>query len=222
LHISEGFLPWQHAVGWTLVSLPFVWHSLRTVSQRMEDGPESRLQLAAATGFLFVLTALKLPSFAGTCSHAVGVAFGAILLGPRVMTTLGLVVLLFQALVLAHGGITTLGANLFALGIVAPWVAWLIAGGANPSKLRAFTAGLASSLATYVMTAVELAWAFPDPVGGFGASFGRFVGLFSITQIPIGVVEGIVTFSVVNVVRQYLTASGPGAVVSTNPQVGLR
>ena len=48
--------------------------------------------MAAATGLLFVLTALQRPSFAGTCSHAVGVAVGAILLGPRVMTALGLVV----------------------------------------------------------------------------------------------------------------------------------
>ena len=205
MHISEGFLPWQHAAGWTAVSLPFVWQSFRTVTRKMEEGPETRLQLATSAGFLFVLTALKLPSFAGTCSHAVGVAFGAILLGPRVMTALALVVLLFQALVLAHGGVTTLGANVFALGIVGPWAAWWLAGGERPPRWRAFAAGMGSSLATYIATSFALAWAFPDASGGFVGSFARFAGLFAITQIPIGVVEGIVTFSMVQVVRQYLS-----------------
>ena len=36
----------------------------------------------------------------------------------------GKIVLLFQALLLAHGGITTLGANAFSMAIVGPWVAW--------------------------------------------------------------------------------------------------
>ena len=39
---------------------------------------------------------------------------------------LGSIVLLFQALLLAHGGITTLGANAFSMAIVGPWVAWTV------------------------------------------------------------------------------------------------
>lgn len=50
----------------------------------MEEGPEARRRLAA--GWLFVLPALPGPSFAGTCSDAVGAAFGAVLPGPGVMT----------------------------------------------------------------------------------------------------------------------------------------
>ncbi len=36
------------------------------------------------------------------------------------------IVLVFQALLLAHGGLTTLGANIFSMGIVGPVVAWLV------------------------------------------------------------------------------------------------
>ena len=39
---------------------------------------------------------------------------------------LGAIVLVFQALLLAHGGLTTLGANVFSMAIVGPWVAYAV------------------------------------------------------------------------------------------------
>ncbi len=57
---------------------------------------------------LFVLSALKLPSVTGSCSHPTGVGLAAILFGPTAASVLGLIVLLFQALLLAHGGLTTI------------------------------------------------------------------------------------------------------------------
>ncbi|MBM3787740.1 MAG: energy-coupling factor ABC transporter permease [Acidobacteria bacterium] len=208
MHISEGFLPWTHAAGWTLISAPCFVYSLRCASVEMAAGPEARLRLAAAAGFLFALSALKLPSFAGSCSHATGVALGAILIGPAVMPALAFVVLLFQALILAHGGVTSLGANLFSLGVVGPMVAWLIAGSSTPSRARAFLAGFVGSLCVYAATSAELALAFPDAAGGVSSAFARFAGLFAITQVPISAVEGIVTAVVVATVNSYTQSPG--------------
>ena len=67
-----------------------------------------------------MLSALKIPSVTGSCSHPTGTGLGAVLFGPGVMTVLGTIVLLFQALLLAHGGLTTLGANVFSMAIVGP------------------------------------------------------------------------------------------------------
>lgn len=206
MHISEGFLPWTHAAAWTAASAPFLIYGLRQASHAMAQGQDARLRVAAAAGFLFALSALKLPSVAGSCSHAVGVALGAILLGPSIMSALSFVVLAFQALVLAHGGVTTLGANLFSLGVVGPWIAWWIAGGPSPSRPRAFLAGFAGSIAVYASTSMELALAFPDPSTGVSGAFLRFAGLFAFTQVPIGIVEGIVTFVVLDSVNGYMTA----------------
>jgi cobalt/nickel transport system permease protein len=76
-------------------------------------------------------------------------------------------------------------------------------------------AGLASSLATYAVTSLELAAAFPDTTSGILGSFSRFAGLFALTQVPIGVVEGIVTFSMLGVVKGYLNSTArPVQVVS--------
>jgi len=174
------------------------------LSKLFRENPHARLSLGAAGGFLFVLSALKLPSVTGSSSHPTGVGFGAALFGPSIMTVLGSVVLLFQALFLAHGGITTLGANVFSLAVVGAMVAWTvhrsaIAIGCSAS-VALFCAAMLSDLSTYATTAFQLALAFPDPVGGMVASFAKFLGIFAVTQIPLAVGEGLLTVFVANLV----------------------
>lgn len=111
MHIMEGFLPVEHALGWSIASAPFVALGLRSVRRQLNERPEQRMLLGVAAAFSFVLSALKLPSVTGSCSHPTGVGLGALLFGPLAMVPVGLVVLLFQALLLAHGGLTTLGAS---------------------------------------------------------------------------------------------------------------
>ncbi len=123
MHIMEGFLPVAHALGWSIAAAPFVALGLRSVRRQLNEHPEQRMLLGVAAAFSFVLSALKLPSVTGSCSHPTGVGLGALLFGPLAMVPVGLVVLLFQALLLAHGGLTTLGANLFPLAVVGPLVA---------------------------------------------------------------------------------------------------
>ncbi len=45
--------------------------------------------------FIFVLSALKIPSVTGSCSHPTGVGLAVILFGPGVVAVLGAIVLLF-------------------------------------------------------------------------------------------------------------------------------
>src|SRR3712207_783436 len=124
MHIAEGFLPPAHAIGWTVAAAPFVVHGARAVVQEVREHPESTLLLGVAGAFTFVLSAIKLPSVTGSSSHPTGTGPGAILFRPPVMALLGTVVLLFQALLLAHGGLTTLGANAVAFAVVGPWAGY--------------------------------------------------------------------------------------------------
>ncbi|UCV16907.1 energy-coupling factor ABC transporter permease [Quatrionicoccus australiensis] len=207
MHIMEGFLPPAHALGWSLAALPFVALGVRSLRRQLQAQPEQRMLLGVAAAFSFTLSALKLPSVTGSCSHPTGVGLGALLFGPAAMVPVGLVVLLFQALLLAHGGLTTLGANLFSMAIVGPFVAaGLFRAGralALPLSACVFTAAALGDLATYVTTAIQLAWAFPDPAGGFAGSFAKFGAIFAITQIPLAISEGLLTVLVVNALRRF-------------------
>lgn len=207
MHIMEGFLPVEHALGWSIASAPFVAYGIYAVKTRIRDNPEQRMLLGVAAAFTFVLSALKLPSVTGSCSHPTGTGLGAILFGPAAMAPIGMVVLLFQALLLAHGGLTTLGANIFSMAVVGPFAAAALFYLARRLKLSfsvsVFIAASMADLLTYVTTSAQLAWAFPDPEGGFIASFAKFSGVFAITQIPLAISEGLLTVVIFNALRRF-------------------
>lgn len=201
MHIMEGFLPASHALGWTVLSAPFVVAGAVRIRNIVRERPEARLTLAASGAFAFVLSALKIPSVTGSCSHPTGTGLGAIVFGPSVMAVLGLIVLLFQALLLAHGGLTTLGANTFSMAIVGPWVAygvWKLSGTIGFSfAVSVFLAAMSGDLATYVFTSLQLALAYPDPSSGFVGAALKFGGIFAITQVPLAIAEGLLTVVVI-------------------------
>lgn len=206
MHIMEGFLPIQWAVFWWVVALPFFMLGLRSLTRITRENPELKLLLALAGAFSFVLSALKIPSVTGSCSHPTGTGLGAVLFGPSVMTVLGSLVLLFQAVLLAHGGLTTLGANAFSMAIAGPWVAFAVyrlltrTGQQRPGI---FLAAALGNLVTYLVTSIQLALAFPAANGGFIAAFLKFAGIFALTQVPLAITEGLLTVLVWNWLQSY-------------------
>lgn len=206
MHISEGFLPASHAIGWWLAAAPLLVMSIRRVNAILQTQPKSKLEFAAVGGFAFALSALKLPSVSGSCSHPVGAGLGAILLGPACMPAIGFGILLFQALLLAHGGLTTLGANLFSLGIAGPWICYgcyrlaLLLGA--PREAGVCIGAALGSLGTYAVTAFQLALAYPSSAGGWEASFVKFLSIFAVTQVPLAMSEGLLTVLVLRALEK--------------------
>jgi cobalt/nickel transport system permease protein len=207
MHIMEGFLPLKHAIGWSLASAPFVAYGIYSINKRIIEKPEQRMLLGVAAAFTFVLSALKMPSVTGSSSHPTGTGLGAILFGPTAMAPIGMVVLLFQAILLAHGGLTTLGANIFSMSIVGPFAATAIYRLAKTAKIpfgvSVFLAASLADLLAYLTTSAQLALAFPDPAGGFAASFAKFATVFAVTQIPLAITEGLLTVIVFNALTRF-------------------
>lgn len=195
MHIMEGFLPGEWCAVWFIISIPIVLYGIFQIKKITDDTPESKVLIAVSGAFMFILSSLKLPSVTGSCSHPTGNGFGAVLFGPAVTAVLASIVLIFQALLLAHGGITTLGANIFSMGIVGPFVAWIVykilIKSNFSSVIAVFFAAFLGDLLTYVVTSFQLALAFPIPT--FEVALYRFLVIFAITQIPLAFGEGILT-----------------------------
>ncbi|MCG6552662.1 MAG: energy-coupling factor ABC transporter permease [Candidatus Magnetominusculus sp. LBB02] len=207
MHIMEGFLPFNWCAFWYACSLPFLIYGFAMLKKATKDNMKLKLLLGLCGAFVFVMSAMKIPSVMGSCSHPTGVGLGAIVFGPAVMAVLGGICLVFQALLLAHGGISTLGANVFSMAVVGPMVSYLIYNlfkrAQGPGWLSVFLAAALGDLATYIVTAFQLALAFPSRTGGAAGSFLKFLAVFAVTQVPIAVTEGILTVIVYN----YLTAN---------------
>ena len=204
MHIMEGYLPPVFCIAWGAICLPFL---AAGVIRLKKAARQQMLLLAMAGAFIFVVSSLKIPSVFGSCSHMTGTGLAAILFGPASATVLGLVVLVFQALLLAHGGLTTLGANTFSMAVAGPLAAWgiyklcrrLRAG----RKVSIFLAAALGDLLTYCVTSLQLALAYPAAEGGVLGSAVQFLGVFAPTQLPLAIIEGILTMLVMMGLETY-------------------
>ncbi|MCP8323329.1 MAG: energy-coupling factor ABC transporter permease [Candidatus Methylarchaceae archaeon HK02M2] len=206
MHIMEGFLPSPWWEIWFLVSIPIVAYGIYRISDITKKHPEAKPLLALVGAFIFVLSALKLPSVTGSCSHPTGSGLAAVLFGPAIASVLSMIVLVFQALLLAHGGLTTLGANTFSMGILGPFVAfaiWIVLRKMKVSNsIGVFFAVALGDLFTYFMTSAQLALAFPT-AAGFWDALIKFGTVFSFTQIPLAIGEGILAILIFDFLVKY-------------------
>jgi cobalt/nickel transport system permease protein len=196
MHIMEGFLPWQWSLLWWIIALPCLLLGVYKLKKVLRADREALPLLGVTGGFIFILSSLKFPSVTGSCSHPTGTGLSAISFGPWITGVVCAIVLLFQSLFLAHGGLSVLGANIVSMGIAGPFLGYAIYRLLRDTSVNLYiTVFLATALAdmfTYVTTSLELALAYPAEIGGVGSSFILFMGIFAVTQLPLAVVEGIV------------------------------
>ncbi|QLL69180.1 energy-coupling factor ABC transporter permease [Lactobacillus sp. 3B(2020)] len=205
MHIMEGMIPPAWCIFWFVVAAPFFLYGLYRLHKIVNSSePNAKVMLALCGAFVFVLSSLKLPSVTGSCSHPTGVGLGTVMFGPGVMAVIGVIVLLFQAILLAHGGLTTLGANETSMTIVGPIVGFAVyklCRKLNVNRsVSLFLCAMLADWSTYITTAFQLAIVYPDPNGGFVASLIKFLGIYAVTQIPLAIAEGFLTVIVYNLV----------------------
>lgn len=207
MHIMEGYLPPMMCIAWGVVALPFLLAGFFSIKKTLSNDRRNITLLAMAGAFIFVISSLKIPSVTGSCSHMTGTGLGAILFGPSAVSILGVIVLLFQAVLLAHGGLTTLGANTFSMAIAGPFVSfgiYKLCGKLKVNKMvSVFLAATLGDLLTYCVTAMQLAVAYPAATGGVAASAVKFLGVFAPTQLPLAILEGMLTVIVVITLESY-------------------
>lgn len=201
MHIMEGMLPPAYCIMWGVLCIPFIAAGFMKINRTLAENRKLVVILAMAGAYAFILSALKIPSVTGSCSHMTGTGLCAILFGPCVTAIIGTIVLLFQAILLAHGGLTTLGANIFSMAIAGPLLSWLIykllKKAPVPRYVSVFLAAALGDLFTYCVTSFELSLAYPAAEGGFAASMIEFLSIFAVTQIPLAVIEGLITVVVI-------------------------
>ena len=213
MHIMEGFLPWQWCVVWWIIALPCLMLGIWQLKKVLAADREALPLLGVTGGFVFILSSLKLPSVTGSCSHPTGTGLSTISFGPWITALICAIVLLFQSLFLAHGGLSVLGANIVSMGIVGPLVGYAIYRLLKNTSLNiyiiVFLVSALADMATYVTTSLELALAYPAQAGGVASSFAMFMAIFAVTQVPLAIVEGVI----LALVFKYIVALKPDILI---------
>jgi cobalt/nickel transport system permease protein len=143
MHVPDGFLSPQITLPAYGLSAPlWAWAARRHFGRA---AAESLPAIGSLTALAFVIQTIMIPVPGGTSTHLVGVTLLAVLYHPLVAFVCESLVLLVQALFFGAGGITVLGVNALAMGLLGPLSGWLVW-----KALRRVHEGTAVFLAAYV------------------------------------------------------------------------
>lgn len=206
MHISEGILPLSWAAVWFAVAAPFLALGLKRLNELSRDDLSFKPLVGLMAAVVFIISCMPIPvPSAGTCSHPCGTGISSILVGPLVSVVIATVALLIQALFLSHGGLSTLGADVFSMGIVGSLSAWVVFRGLRKMGtgigVAAFAAGVAADWATYFATSAVLAAGIRGDAA-FLPLVTKIAVAFMPTQLPLGILEGAMTAGMVTLLAR--------------------
>lgn len=197
MHISEGILPFNWAALWFVVAAPFVAYGLYRLKKLSTVDLSFKPLIGLMAAVVFIISCMPIPvPTAGTCSHPCGTGISGILLGPAISIIITAAALLIQALFLAHGGLSTWGADIVSMGVMGSFTGYLTFRALRSLKINmavsGFMAGLFADWATYLTTSVELASGIRGD-SPFMPLFWKILIAFIPTQLPLGILEGAMT-----------------------------
>lgn len=203
MHIEDGILSPQSWGTWYAISAVFLIPGVKEIKRRVKENLYYKPFLAMMGVAVFIISVMHIPvPVTGSSSHPCGTALAAIIVGPFATTVISAIALFFQAIFLGHGGITTLGANNFSMGIVggiSGYLIWKIFRYfKSPLWLAAGAAGIVGDILTYLTAAFELALDLHGNIPFFKQWMIFFFG-YGPTQIPLAIAEGVFTAVIIQV-----------------------
>ncbi len=200
MHITEGIITGSSAVAYTGAGLVFVGWGASRMNKFVCDFPGKKPLLGMGGALIFFLSLIPIPAFTGTTTHPCGTPLVAILLGPLIGCALTGVSLLLQAAFFAHGGFSTWGANVIALGVFGCFFGWgvfkVFMKIGLPLWAAGFAGGLVGDVMVYASSGMILGTTLvnaPNPQFSLGGYLAAIYAAYLPTQLPIAVGEMIVT-----------------------------
>lgn len=171
-----------------------------TIARKSENKPTAS-KFAAVTALIFALQMLNYPVQNGTSGHLVGALLGVSLLGLPFAVLSMAIVLVVQAIFFGDGGLSTLGANIFNMGIIGAGLLGFVYQKIQEKGLgKKLSLGISSFLS--VLTA---AFVCSLEVGISGTvALGKVLPVMLSVHALIGFGEVAVTIAVVSVLSFYV------------------
>jgi len=116
MHIPDGFLDIKTLTTTNAVSVGLLYLAIKKVNKFIT--PERIPIMGVSAAFVFTLQLIAFPVISGTSVHLLGSVLISVLLGPFSGLLIISSALVLQAILFQHGGIISIGANIFNIGII--------------------------------------------------------------------------------------------------------
>ena len=201
MHLAEGILPASHALGWTGAAVPLLVWSLRGEQKSQSENPRSSIVIAGTTSLLFCSDDVTLPGAGGRRNESLmPTPVLSLIVGLRRIFWPTFFVVLLQAMLFGHGGLTTLGVNSVVLGFIGPAITvglWRTLKGFGVSESLSLGAACGlGALSIYVADALVLAAALSDLRGAFSNFYNRGPR-FCTSSATLMIVEAVVSVAII-------------------------
>jgi cobalt/nickel transport system permease protein len=191
VHIQDGWLDVKTCAGTVVLAAGAVAYA--TWRMRTSSSVRGAPLMGVAAACLFAAQMMNLPIPGGTSGHLLGGVLAAVMLGPWSGLMVLTVVLAVQCVFFQDGGITTLGANVFNVGVIGSLMGYAIVepirrlvGGARGTVAGSVVAAWLSVVLGASACSVELALS-----GTY--EWTQVLGVMLLTHSIIGFFEALVT-----------------------------
>jgi cobalt/nickel transport system permease protein len=202
MHMADALL--SPAVGCTMwaVSAGTIAYCSSKLRTQLDDRKVPLMGVLGAFIFAAQMINFSIPG-TGSSGHLGGGLLLAILLGPQAAFLAIASVLVVQALFFADGGLLALGCNIFNLGFFPAFIAYPLIykkiAGTHPGRVRLAGAAIVAAVAGLQMGAFGVV--LETTLSGISSlPFTTFLALMQPIHLAIGVVEGLVTATVLSFV----------------------
>ncbi len=192
MHLPGGSLDNLTCTVTTLFAAGASAYAFRRVRRTPESWNPGKLGAVAA--FIFAVQMVNYPVAAGVSGHMVGGVLAGAILGPWLGLLSMVLVLSAQCLLAGDGGLSTLGANILTLGVVATWGGAFVRQTISPRVGSSFAAqSVASAAAAWASivaagTACSVIWSL-----GGGVPLAEVLGPMLAIHARIGFGEALIT-----------------------------
>ncbi|MDD2337393.1 MAG: energy-coupling factor ABC transporter permease [Geobacteraceae bacterium] len=202
MHMADALL--SPAVGGTMwaASAGTIAYCSTRLRSRLDDRKVPLMGVLGAFIFAAQMINFSIPG-TGSSGHLGGGLLLAILLGPQAAFLTIASVLVVQALFFADGGLLALGCNIFNLGFFPAFIAYPLIykkiAGTNPGRIRLAVGAIVAAVAGLQMGAFGVV--LETTLSGVSSlPFTTFLALMLPIHLAIGIVEGLVTATVLSFV----------------------
>jgi cobalt/nickel transport system permease protein len=199
VHIPDGFVDGPTAAVTAGVAVAVVGYAAHRSGRELGERAVPLLGVTAA--FVFAAQMVNFPVAGGTSGHLLGAVLAAALVGPWAAAIVMTVVVALQALGMADGGLTALGANVLNMAVIGGVVSYFVLallirvlGGSRTGYLAAVgVAAWCSIVLASAAAALQLALSGTVPIG-------RALPAMVSVHMVIGLGEALITVLVVGAV----------------------